>query len=162
MGKRARTTLIAVLVLLVAIQFWPVSRTNPPVTGEVQAPAEVMDVLQRSCYDCHSHTTVWPWYAHVAPMSWLVAHDVNEGRDHLDFSTWESLDAEHVGRALGHIVEQLEEKEMPLWYYLPLHPDARLSDADRELVITWAKARREALGLPGEPPRRGGPGARPD
>jgi hypothetical protein len=119
-----------------------------------------VDVLHRSCWDCHSNETDWPWYSAVAPVSWLVAHDVSEGRDQVNFSTWASLSPKDEGHALEEIREQMEKKEMPLWYYLPLHSDARMSDADRETLIDWARQRRTELGLPPEGAEGGE--ARPD
>ena len=125
------------VVLFALAQLFPVSRTNPPVEQEVDAPPEVRRILERSCYDCHSHATRWPWYSRVAPVSWLVAHDVNEGREHLNFSTWGRYDAEERGENLEEIAEVLEEGEMPPWFYLPLHPDARLADAELATVRAW-------------------------
>lgn len=119
------------------IQAVPVRRSNPPVSAEVEAPEEVRSVLRRSCYDCHSHQVRRPWYAYVAPSSWLVEHDVKEGREHLNFSTWDRYDA----RARAHVKEEIREEidggTMPLWYYLPLHPRARLSAQDREILRRW-------------------------
>src|SRR5438874_1058331 len=79
---------IALGTVLVAIQLVPVERTNPSATKPIEAPAEVTAVLRRSCYDCHSNETRWPWYAYVAPVSWLVADDVKDGRAKLNFSSW--------------------------------------------------------------------------
>jgi hypothetical protein len=129
--------LLALAVVIVLIQLVPVDRTNPPVEQEVAAPPEVRSVLARSCYDCHSHETVWPWYSRIAPVSWLVAHDVEEAREHLNFSTWNRLDAGKRAEALEEIWEEVSEGEMPLWYYLPLHPGARLSRQDLELLRGW-------------------------
>lgn len=133
--KWAGVTLAAIFVL---IQFVPVDRTNPPVEGEVPAPPEVREVLQRACYDCHSNETNWPWYSRVAPVSWLVARDVHEGREHLNFSTWNRLSTRDQVEAMRESWEEVEEGEMPLWFYLPPHPEARLSDRDRELLRNWA------------------------
>ena len=72
-----------------AIQFVPVVRENPPITAPLAAQAELAQVLERSCYDCHSNQTRWPWYASVAPVSWLVARDVDRGRHELNFSAWD-------------------------------------------------------------------------
>src|SRR3990172_10477480 len=127
---RRRNLPLALAPALVLAQLVPVSRTNPPVEQEVDAPPDARAVLERSCYDCHSHATRWPWYAWVAPVSWLVAHDVSEAREHLNFSTWGRYDAEERGENLEEIAEMLEEGEMPPWFYLPLHPHARLSDAE--------------------------------
>jgi hypothetical protein len=138
--SKIRMFLLAVVVLLLGIQLVPVSRTNPAVTGEVGAPAHVMTVLETSCYDCHSHETRWPWYAYVAPVSWLVAHDVEEGREHLNFSTWASYDSEDIADHLEEIWEEVEEGNMPLGKYVRLHPDAQLTDADRDALRAWTHA----------------------
>src|ERR1700749_1346437 len=82
---------ICLVVVLIAIQFVPVTRTNPPVTNALQAPDAVASILRRSCYDCHSNETIWPWYAYVAPISWLIAGDVNDGRKHLNVSSWGAM-----------------------------------------------------------------------
>jgi hypothetical protein len=116
------------------------------VTEEVAAPAEVRAVLERACWDCHSNQTRWPWYAHLAPVSWLVAHDVDEGRDELNFSTWDAYPAKKRAKKLEELIEVIEEDEMPLWYYVLLHPDARLAPPDRERLIGWARTQIAAGG----------------
>jgi hypothetical protein len=83
---KARTAVFSLLALGILIQLIPIRRDNPPATGSVAAPPEVMSILRRSCYDCHSNETIWPWYSRVAPVSWLVARDVHEGRRHVNFS----------------------------------------------------------------------------
>jgi Haem-binding domain len=128
-----------------------VERTNPPVEAEIVAEPEVHALLRRACYDCHSHATVWPWYAWVAPVSWLVAHDVNHARGELDFSRFESYDAKKQRKKLGELVEEVEEHEMPLWYYVLLHPDADLSDSERARLVSWAGADRARRGRPRAP-----------
>jgi len=129
----------AVVVVLAAAQFVPLSRTNPPVETEVPAPDGVREILRRSCYDCHSNETRWPWYAHVAPISWLVVHDVNHARKHMNFSTWNAYSEKKSAKHFEEIWENVEEGEMPLWYYLPLHPEARLSDADKQAIHAWTE-----------------------
>ena len=136
-AMRLRNVSIACVSLLGLAQLVPVSRTNPAVEQEPDAPPSARAVFERSCYDCHSHATRWPWYAWVAPVSWLVAHDVSDAREHLNFSTWGRYDAEERAENLEEIAEVLEEGEMPPWFYLPLHPDARLSDADLAAVRAW-------------------------
>ncbi len=89
-----RIIIIVIIVILIGIQFVPVSKTNPPVTGEIKAPNDVMQILRTSCYDCHSNEVNWPWYSNVAPMSWLVAYDVDEAREHMNFSEWASYSYE--------------------------------------------------------------------
>ncbi len=132
-----RIIVIVVIAVLIGIQFIPVSGTNPPVTVEIKAPENVMQVLRNSCYDCHSNESLWPWYSKIAPVSWLVVSDVNEGREYLNFSEWESYSIQDKAEDLEEIWEDVEEGEMPLWYYLPLHPEARLSDKDMETIKNW-------------------------
>lgn len=131
---------MAAVVALVAIQLVPVDRTNPPVESEVPAPPEVREVLRRACYDCHSNESVWPWYSRVAPVSWLVAHDVQKGREELNFSTWNRLTTKDQVEKMKESWEEVEESEMPPWFYLPAHRDARLTDRDRALLQEWAKS----------------------
>ena len=138
MRKVLRWFLLGILLALIVMQFVPVERTNPPVEEEVPAPANVRAVLHRACYDCHSNETRWPWYSHVAPVSWLVAHDVHEARKHLNFSTWNQYNAKRQARKLNEVWEEVDEGEMPLWYYLAIHRDAKLSAEDRALLRTWA------------------------
>jgi hypothetical protein len=131
--------LIVLVAALAAIQFIPVERANPPVESDIAAPDEVKKILRRSCYDCHSNETRWPWYARVAPMSWLIARDVKEGRRELNFSAWNQFTGARRARKFKEIVEQVEQDKMPQWYYLLLHPDAQLPAADKETILNWAK-----------------------
>ena len=123
--------------LFVLVQLVPLPRTNPPVETEVDAPPAARAVLERSCYDCHSNRTRWPWYAWVAPASWLVLRDVHQARKHMNFSTWNRYDAKERAENLEGIAEMVEEGEMPPWFYLPLHRDARLSAADVAALEAW-------------------------
>jgi cytochrome c551/c552 len=122
-----------VLLAAVLIQLIPFGRThmNPPETKE---PAwnspETRDLMHRACFDCHSNETVWPWYSNIAPVSWLVQRDVNGGRSHLNFSEW-NLPQKHA----KDVAEQVKEGEMPLWFYLPMHPAAKLTAAEKQALI---------------------------
>ena len=128
------------LVLVVGIQFIPIDRTNPPVTGEIPASAAIASILKRSCYDCHSNETEWPWYSRVAPVAFLIARDVHEGRRHLNFSTWTQYSQARQAKAVKEIGEQVAKGEMPMGIYLPMHPHARLSDADKAAIDAWVKS----------------------
>ena len=131
---------VAVIVATVAAQLVPVARTNPPVRMEVDAPANVKRILERSCYDCHSNRTRWPWYSHVAPVSWLGARDVHEGREEVNFSEWPMFDFDEQDHLLEQVEKQVSRGKMPLPVYLIMHGDAALSRADREALLTWARA----------------------
>lgn len=134
--KRIGLFLVAALL---AIQLVPVERANPPVRSDVAAPPEVKAALRRACYDCHSNETRRPWYARVAPVSWLIAKDVREGRREVDFSEWDQFTGGRRARKFKEIVEQVEAGTMPQWYYVLLHPDAKLSAADKEIILKWAR-----------------------
>ena len=134
---------IAVVILIgilsVAI---PVDRTNPPVTGTIEAPGKVMAILHRSCYDCHSNETKWPWYSYVAPASWLVEKDVQDGRKHLNFSQWDTYSEKRRRHKIKEIGEEVAEGEMPLWFYVPLHAEAGLLPADIEILTAWSESQQ--------------------
>jgi heme-binding protein len=125
-------------VAFIVIQFVPVNRTNPPIESDFRASAEVVSVLRRACYDCHSNETTWPWYSRVAPVSWVIAHDVNKGRAALNFATWNQLSTEKQAEAMTESWEEVAEGKMPTWYYVALHPEARLSTQDRSVLRAWS------------------------
>ena len=148
--------LIALAALAVVIQLVPQSVfpiTNPPVnpanTIESSAHAllpAVTAILERSCYDCHSNRTVWPWYSKVAPVAWLVSNDVTEARREVNFSDWAQYNPKRAAHKLKEICEQVDQGEMPLWYYKPMHPASKLSDADKDAVCAWTRAESPAPG----------------
>lgn len=138
MKKWIKVSLWTLCGLAVAVQLVPYGRdhTNPPGRTEPawNAP-ETRAFAVRACYDCHSDEVRWPWYANIAPMSWLVQHDVDEARGDLNFSEW--------GRARnrGHeAAEEVEEGEMPPSQYLLMHGDARLTPKEREAFVEGLRA----------------------
>ena len=135
-----RMIFVGGLVILAGVQLVPVARTNPPVTGDIPAPPDIKAILKNSCYDCHSHETVWPWYSHVAPISWQLAGDVGKGRRMLDFSIWAQYKPEKRSVLLENIADQVGERDMPPKPYTWMHPNARLSDGQVEAVAAWAKS----------------------
>lgn len=144
---RATRAAVALAALTALAQLIPVTRDNPAVVQDVAAPDEIRMLLRRACYDCHSRETVWPWYSRVAPVSWLVAHDVNEGREELDFSAWRTIPPEKHAKKLKEAAEEVRDGEMPPWYYVLLHPGAQVTAAERDRLIEWFTAER------GQPPR---------
>ena len=136
--NKLKIALIVIAVILIAIQFIPVDKTNPTVTAELDAPMEVISVFKRSCYDCHSNETVWPWYSNIAPVSWLVASDVEDARAHLNFSEWENLSRKDRVKMKEEIWEEIEDEKMPLWKYNVMHPEANLTQKDKNLIRGWA------------------------
>lgn len=120
----------------VAIQLVPFGHdhSNPPVTKEPQWDSpQTRDLMRRACFDCHSNQTGWRWYSYVAPASWLVGNDVEGGRRHLNFSEWD-----RPQKHAGDVAEMVKSGDMPPWFYLPLHPSAKLSDAEKSALIEGA------------------------
>lgn len=139
-------------VLGVASQLVPYGRVQAvsPVRREPAWDQPATRALAvRACFDCHSNQTVWPWYAHVAPVSWLVRRDVDEGRGHVNFSEWTRLQ-----RGLRGVRNDVMDGAMPPWYYLPLHPQAKLSPGEKEALLQGLAATIAADPPPQPPPRR--------
>jgi hypothetical protein len=133
-----RWGILAIVVLCVLIQLVPYGRnhTNPPVLAEPQWDSpQTRELAVRACFDCHSNETKWPFYSHIAPMSWLVQRDVDRGRSRLNFSEWT-----RPQRGADDAVEVVREGVMPLKQYLILHPEARLSAAEREALASGLEA----------------------
>ncbi|MEW6653010.1 MAG: heme-binding domain-containing protein [Bacteroidota bacterium] len=128
----------ALLLALVGSQFIEVERTNPPVTKELQASAEVKNILRNACYDCHSNETVWPWYSNIAPVSFLIANHVNDGRRHLNFSTWGNMFTPKQNEYKKEIWEEIERGKMPIGSYTWLHPKAKLTPEQRKVIKSWS------------------------
>jgi mono/diheme cytochrome c family protein len=129
----ARRGLLTLVGLGLAIQLVPYGREhdNPQVVREPDWDRpRTRELFFRACKDCHSNQTRWPWYSSLAPSSWLVQRDVEEGRAHFNVSEW--------GREENHgdeAAKLVREGEMPPWFYLPAHPEARLSDSERRALV---------------------------
>jgi hypothetical protein len=129
---------VVIFILFVGIQFVPVNFTNPPITKEINAPENVKAILKRSCYDCHSNLTKWPWYNKIAPISWLIKRDVTNGRANMNFTEWDIY--ESIEQDMKEmIVEAVKMNKMPPFVYRMGHPDARLSEKDITILEKWAK-----------------------
>lgn len=125
------------LLAVVLIQFVPFGHdhANPPVAGEPKWDSpQTRDLFHRACFDCHSNETTWPWYSNVAPVSWLVQRDVNGGRRHLNFTAWTQPQ-----RHATDVAAEVREGDMPPWFYLPMHPAARLNAAEKQALMDGAE-----------------------
>ncbi len=142
MKKASKLILILVAVLLgglVLIQMIPYGRdhSNPPVVSEPKwDTSQTRELASRACFDCHSNETIWPWYSNIAPASWLIKHDVEEGRQRLNFSNW---NANRFPEA-GEFAEVIQEGEMPPLQYLLIYSNSRLSDAEKSQLISGLSA----------------------
>lgn len=143
-----RKILIALAAVFLIIQFFRIDKINPPALAEEDffaihdAPAEVESLVRTSCYDCHSYTSQYPWYSNIAPVSWWLKDHIEEGREHLNFSTWASLDEKKSQHKLEECVEMLEEKEMPLLSYMVAHQDAWINAEQRASLAAYFQGLR--------------------
>ena len=150
MRKKILLTLLAILVI---IQFIRPSRnvsdtvSANDITKVYTVPADVQEVMKVSCNDCHSNNTKYPWYTNIQPVGWWLQHHVNEGKEHLDFSSFASYTPKKQHHKLEEVVEMINDGEMPLNSYLWIHKDAKLSDAQKNSLVNWAKQLREQIAL---------------
>jgi mono/diheme cytochrome c family protein len=136
--RKVFSGLLVALGLMLFIQLIPYggARENPAVvSGPDWDQSRTRELFSRACKDCHSNQTEWPWYSSIAPASWLVYRDVSEGRSHFNVSEW-GRDENHGDEA----AKLVRDGEMPPWFYLPAHPEARLSDVEREELVAGLMA----------------------
>ena len=151
MKKALKWIGISLVVLLVVSQAIRPAKTNPAVDetqtmqANTQMSPEVASILERACSNCHSSRTTWPWYSQVAPVSWFIVSDVNGARTHLSLSDWGTYKPEKKASKLQEICEQVEQGDMPLKSYVLVHPTAKLSESDKQLLCDWAKQERERV-----------------
>jgi hypothetical protein len=137
---------IALAVVFVGAQLYRPEKTNPPVdpqktlSASMNVPPDIDAILTRSCKDCHSNETVWPWYGQVAPFSWWLVEDVEKGRKDMNLSEWVTFSDRKKARRLKQICEQVETGEMPIPPYLFMHTSARLTDADKHRLCEWTRS----------------------
>jgi len=127
--------LVGVVVAAVAIQFVPYGKnhTNPPIISEPQWDSpRTKELFNNACANCHSHQTTYPWYSDVAPISWLLQRDIDEGREHFNVSAW-GAQKKNEGKDAA---KEVREGEMPPWFYLPTHPEAKLTDMQKQELIS--------------------------
>jgi Haem-binding domain len=149
--KRRHYLLGGLALTLLIIQLIPSGL--PPVENESAGDIivsglvgqEVVPVLKTSCYNCHSNATSYPWYAHVAPASWLIAYDVKKGREELNFSNWQDYDYQRMVSKLDDIATEVGEGHMPKSIYTLMHPSAKLSEEQRTLIVAWTETAMDEL-----------------
>jgi Haem-binding domain len=139
----------AIVVLLLAIQVIPIDRHNPPVDpsktiyGTQSVPVSVRAVLDRSCSNCHSDATDWPWYSYVAPASWVIGRDVHHARRAMNLSQWGTYPSKRKADKLEEMCEQLTGGDMPDGLYLLFHREARVTQQEKIAVCEWTENARE-------------------
>ena len=153
MKKKLKWIFVLVVVVFIGMQLANPALKNPPVIPghDLMAtnppPPEVAALLRRACYDCHSNETKWPWYAHVAPVSWWIVSHMKEGREDLNFSEWPHGDAYVAGDQLSRIGDEVQSRKMPLpsYTWLGMHPEARLTLEERGQILKWTEQAGQRL-----------------
>ena len=146
MKKAFKVIGIILAVLLVLAQFVRPDLSPQPIAPEqeleatTKVPQDVAAVLERSCNDCHSHKTSFPWYSQITPVSWWLKDHVEHGREHLNVSVWNTYTTDRKVRRLEEICEQVESREMPLPSYTWAHWDAPLTGEEISSICDWTKA----------------------
>ena len=142
---------IIVLVLLIVIQFirpeknQSAAATPNDIFTIHPSANDVTQLVKTACYDCHSNNTVYPWYSNIQPVAWWLDHHIEEGKKELNFSEFGTYEPKKADHKLEELAEVVEEKEMPLKSYTLIHADSRLTDSQRELIVSWAKATRKQI-----------------
>ena len=152
MKNPLRTSLVAaVMVLGVAsllVHPFGAVRAHAPagplLTGAV-VETETVRILQRSCQNCHSQNTDWPWYSYIAPVSWLIEKDVHQARSHMNLSGWGQYSLDEKQDLLAHLAAAVRSRQMPPPRYTLMHRSAKLSEPERERIYQWARGERRRL-----------------
>jgi len=141
--KKLKWIFVVCVAGFALLQLTNPARTNPPVVSDMMAsntpPPQIAAMLHAACYDCHSYETKWPWYAHIAPVSWLIASDVNDGRRDMNLSDWPN-DPMRAAKRMEDMSEKIGYDEMPPSKYTAIHADARLTEAQRKELTGWLDA----------------------
>lgn len=151
MKKKLKTIAVVLFAVFIVAQLFRPDRANQPILeGETlefsaQVPENVAAILARSCNDCHANKTVYPWYSMVTPFNFFLQHHIEEGRQKLNFSVWNTYEIARKRRKLDEVCEQVKEGLMPLPSYLWIHRAAQLSDADAKILCNWTDAERARL-----------------
>jgi hypothetical protein len=137
--------ILTLLSILIVIQFIRIDKATKPFDANtdlialIKPDAEIVSILKVSCYDCHSNQPTYPWYTNIAPVSWWIKHHINEGSHHLNFSEWGNYSQKRKDHKLDECIEMVEEDEMPMSSYTLMHKDAKLSSAQKTLLLNWFK-----------------------
>jgi len=140
---------IGLVIILALMQFKQIDKTNPEYNEAedfitiTQPSEEIATLIKAACYDCHSHQAKYPWYSNVAPISWMVEHHIEEGREHLNFSEWGSYDTKKANHKLEECIEEIEEGEMPMKPYVVMHSEAKMSKEQKKALMAFFQNQRK-------------------
>ena len=154
MKKALKIAVIVLVAAFIILQLFRPEFSNPPVNPEerleaaTNVPEKVRAILKRSCADCHSNETEYPWYSKIQPSGWFLSDHIETGRQELNLSVWKTYEPRRQRRKLSEICEQVQAREMPLPSYLWIHRDAVLSDDDIKTLCDWTEAESAAIAEP--------------
>ncbi len=146
-----RKIVIVLIVILVVLQFIRPERNHSAsaspddITAHYNVPENVQAILQKACYDCHSNNTNYPWYTNIQPFGLWMQNHVNEGKEELNFSVFNTYSPKKKAHKMGEVVEMVEQGEMPLDSYKWGHKEARLSEEESSLLVSWASALEQQI-----------------
>ena len=146
-----KIVLICLAVVFALIQFVRIDKSNPPVEPEktmeaaINVPPDIQQIMARSCNDCHSNKTVYPWYSNVAPVSWWLRNHITEAKRELNVSEYATYAPKKQERKLKEICEQVRSGEMPLPSYLIIHRDSVLSQSEIDAICAWTDGERKKI-----------------
>ena len=153
MKRVLKIFVLLIVAAFIVIQFFRIDKTNPPIVeadtidAAMAVPPDIKLILGRSCNDCHSNNTVYPWYSNIQPAAWFLKDHIDKGRHELNFSEFNTYSAKKKKRKLEEICEMVESAAMPLPSYLWIHRDSGLSDSERKAICDWSKAEAEKIQL---------------
>jgi len=151
MKKVIKIIVIVLIAAFVVVQFFRIDKTAPPIVqaetleAAVAVPPDIALILGRSCNDCHSFTTIYPWYSNIQPTAWFLKDHIDDGRRELNFSIFNTYKPKRKAKKLEEICEQVESKEMPLPSYLWIHWDSALKAGEAKALCDWANQEKEKI-----------------
>lgn len=151
--KVLKKILLLLVIVFIVAQFFKPDRNEgslesiEPFIAETKPNAEVTSILKETCFDCHSNFTRYPWYDKITPVNFWLAEHVEDGKGHLNFSEWDSYSVKKKDHKMEELIEEVEEKKMPLESYTYTHANANLSDAQIQAVMDWANGVRRSYGV---------------
>jgi Haem-binding domain len=149
--RRFKKIVTAMVMVIIVIQFIQPAHNESKLllatdfTKVYAVPVNVQTVLQNACYDCHSNNTLYPWYSAMQPLAWMMRRHITNGKEGLNFSEFSSYPARRQVSKLKAIVNQIKDNEMPLSSYKMMHKNARLTPAERKIIIDWMEAAADSL-----------------
>ena len=140
-----KAVVILIVLAVLVLQFFRIDKTNLPVAqaetleATTVVPPDISLIIGRSCNDCHSNLTRYPWYSNIQPMAWMLKNHIDDGRRNLNFSVWSTYSPQRQSKKFEQICDEVTSKDMPLPSYLWIHRDAVMSDGESKALCDWAK-----------------------